>query len=84
MKMDQEVVGILTEVLSLDPRATAALNRESPLLGSLAQLDSMGVVAVLTTLEERFGFTIDDDELDASNFATIGTLSDFVCAKVSA
>lgn len=82
--MDQEVVGILTEVLSLDSRESAALTRESPLLGSLAQLDSMAVVAVLTTLEDRFGFTIDDDEIDASNFATVGTLADFVHSKVGA
>ena len=40
------------------------------------------VVAILTTFEERFGFTVDDDEVDGQVFATVGTLSDFVSAKL--
>ena len=80
--MQQEVLKILDEVLSLKGRITS-MNRESPLLGALPELDSMAVVAVITTLEERFGFTIADDELDGSSFATVGALADFVTIKVA-
>jgi acyl carrier protein len=83
MQTEQEVIGILSEVLNLEERADT-LDRNSILLGGLPELDSMAVVAVLTAIEERFGFTIDDDELDASNFATVGTLSDFVANKLNA
>ena len=88
MAMDQDavsiqVLGILKEVLSLDGRA-AAMTRNSRLLGAIPELDSMSVAAVITTLEEQFGITIEDDELDASNFETVGTLVDFVSNKVSA
>lgn len=88
MKTDQDAIGIqvlaiLKEVLSLDGRASS-MNRNSRLLGAIPELDSMSVAAVITTLEERFGFTIDDDELDASSFETVGALIDFVSNKVSA
>jgi acyl carrier protein len=42
----------------------------------------MAVAAVLTSLEERFGFTIADDEVDAAAFATVGSLVAFVEGKL--
>jgi acyl carrier protein len=79
--MQQEVLKVLDEVLNLRGRSQT-MARESPLLGALPELDSIAVVAVITTLEERFEFTIDDDELDASSFETVGSLTDFVSAKL--
>ena len=81
--MQKEVLAILDEVLGLEGRS-ALMRRDSPLLGAVPELDSMAVVNVITTLEERFGFTIDDDELDASSFASIGALTDFVETKLAA
>ena len=82
MDVQQELTKVLAEVLHLQERATL-LGRDSPLLGAIPELDSIAVVGVITTLEERFGFTIDDDELDGSNFATVGALSDFVTGKLA-
>lgn len=82
LNVQQEVWKILDEVLRLNGRV-ATMDREAPLLGALPELDSLAVVAVITSLEDRFGFTIEDDELDGSNFATVGALSDFVMAKVA-
>lgn len=79
----QEVVAVLDEILSLNGRA-ATFGLETPLLGAIPELDSMAVVALLTTLEERFGFTVDDDEIDGGTFATLGSLLDFVQSKVDA
>jgi acyl carrier protein len=42
----------------------------------------MAVANVLTSLEERFGFMIDDDEVDGSMFATVGSLTAFVESKL--
>ena len=42
----------------------------------------MAVVALITTLEERFGFVVDDDEIDGTVFASLGTLLNFVHAKL--
>jgi len=78
-----EVVKVLKDSLNIKG-ASARLNAESRLLGALPELDSMAVVTVITTLEERFGFSVADDEIDGSVFATVGSLTDFVKSKLGA
>jgi acyl carrier protein len=75
-----EVKTILTDVLNLGP-AGARLEAGSPLLGSLPELDSMAVVGVIGALEERFGIVVDDDDISASTFETLGSLAAFVAEK---
>ena len=82
MDVQQETLKILDEVLSLRGR-TATMDRDTPLMGAIPELDSMAVVALINTLEERFGFAVADDDLDGSSFATVGSLSDFVASKIS-
>ncbi|MBK8891603.1 MAG: acyl carrier protein [Dechloromonas sp.] len=83
MNTQQEVLSILDEILSLKGRS-AGFSASTPLLGAIPELDSMAVVALLTTLEERFGFSVDDDEIDGSTFATVGSLIEFVEGKLAA
>lgn len=78
----QEVLALLDEILSLKGR-TSGFTTETALLGAIPELDSMAVVGVLTALEERFGFTVEDDEIDGSTFATVGSLVEFVEAKLA-
>ena len=78
-----EVLLILDEILSLNGRSTS-FSSKTPLLGAIPELDSMAVVALLTQLEERFGFSVEDDELDGATFATVGSLVDFVDQKLAA
>ena len=80
MKYLEEVKNLLIDVLNLGP-AGQALTADSPLLGSLPELDSMAVVSLIGALEERFGIAIDDDDLSASTFETLGSLAAFVAAK---
>ncbi|MCA1245480.1 acyl carrier protein [Massilia sp. MS-15] len=77
-----EVKNVLIDVLNLGP-AGQALEADSPLLGSLPELDSMAVVSLIGALEEQFGIAIDDDDISASTFATLGSLADFVAAKAA-
>lgn len=83
MAVEQEILGVLDEVLTLEGRG-ADFERNTPLLGALPELDSMAVLGLITTLEERFGFTIHDDEMEGAIFATLGSLTDFVSAKLAA
>jgi acyl carrier protein len=83
MDMTQEVVDLLEEVLSLKGRS-AELTRSSHLMGAIPELDSMAVVTLITRLEERFSIVIDDDDVDGSTFATVGSLVDFVGARLPA
>ncbi|MDB5920082.1 MAG: acyl carrier protein [Massilia sp.] len=78
----EEVKSILAEALHLGA-AGAALNADSPLLGALPELDSMGVVMVIAALEERFGIVVDDDEISATTFETVGSLAAFVAEKLA-
>jgi acyl carrier protein len=64
--------------------ACNTMDASTALLGALPELDSMAVANLLTALEEHFGFTIADDEIDAAAFATLGSLSAFVEQKLAA
>jgi acyl carrier protein len=77
-----EVKNILADVLSLDDAAKNALNEHSALLGSIPELDSMAVVNLITALEEQFGISVDDDEISATTFETLGSLAAFVQQKL--
>lgn len=81
MDTTQEIVRLLDDVLSLEGR-TASFTRSTPLLGALAELDSMAVVSLITAIEERFGIVIEDDDIDGHTFESVGSLTDFVSDKL--
>jgi acyl carrier protein len=75
------VKSILRAGLSLGERADA-LTAATPLLGGLPEFDSMAVVTIVTMLEDELGIAVNDDELSADVFATVGSLTEFVAAKL--
>jgi acyl carrier protein len=81
LSVEKEILNILDEVLSLRGRSST-FSADTPLLGELPEFDSMAVVGIVTSIEERFDLVVDDDELDASAFATVGTLTSFVEQKL--
>jgi acyl carrier protein len=82
MNTFDEVKSVLIHALQLGDRGTG-LHTSSPLLGAMPELDSLAVVSVITSLEERFGFFVDDDEISAETFETLGSLVEFVETKLS-
>lgn len=76
------MLAVVDEVLSLGGRA-CSYTLDTPLLGAVPELDSMAVVGVINLMEERFGFVVEDDEIDGSAFATVGSLVDFVEGKLA-
>lgn len=62
---------------------TAHFSAASALLGSVPELDSMAVIGVIAALEEHFGIAIEDDDISARHFATLGSLTEFVQEKLS-
>ena len=77
MDVQLEVLRVLDDVLSLGGRGVN-FTRDTHLLGSIPELDSMAVVTLITTLEERLGIIVDDDDIDGATFETVGSLIDFV------
>ena len=82
VNVTQEVLRILDQVLSLNGRARS-FTLDTPLLGAIPELDSMAVVSLITSMEDQFGLVVDDDDIDGSTFATVGTLVDFVSSKIA-
>lgn len=74
---------LLRQELDLGGRADA-LADDTPLLGAIPELDSMAVIAVITALEEQFGLTLEDADIDGSTFATFGSLHRFITGHLAA
>lgn len=81
--IEAQLKALLDDALGLGGRA-AAFTRQTALLGALPELDSMAIATVLAHLEERFGILIDDDDISADVFETVGSLADFLDTKVDA
>jgi len=78
-----DVKSVIAYTLRLDEKAKR-LDAQTALFGSIPEFDSMAVVTVVAALEERFGIAIDDDEISAETFETIGSLTKFIEAKLAA
>jgi acyl carrier protein len=75
----KEVVGSALQIGDRMRHMDAA----APLLGAVPELDSIAVVNLITALEEHFGLTVADDEIDASTFETLDSLTRFIERKLS-
>jgi acyl carrier protein len=78
-----EVKSVVGSALQIGPRVRQ-MEEGAPLLGAVPELDSMAVVSVITALEEHFGITVEDDEIGAATFETLGSLTRFVESKLPA
>ncbi|SDT55631.1 acyl carrier protein [Actinoplanes derwentensis] len=76
-----DVKAVLVSVLAIEDRA-ATIGADTQLLGNLPELDSMAVLELIAALEERFGVSIDDDEVTAEVFDTLGTLAALIDEKI--
>lgn len=81
--VEQIVRETLRETLALPRELVASFKAETPLFGALPELDSMAVATLLTELEDRLHFVIDDDEFDGEILATFGNLVSFAATKVN-
>ena len=76
-----EVKRIVGDVLQLGAQVES-YDASTQLLGSVPEFDSMAVVSVITAVEENFGIFIEDDEVSAEVFETLGSLHEFVSSKL--
>lgn len=74
---------ILRNTLQLGARADG-FDGDTLLLGHVPEFDSMAVVTVLTAIEEHYGITIDDSEVSAQVFESVGSLAAFVESQIGA
>jgi acyl carrier protein len=69
---------ISTELMFED--STATLTDETPLLEGV--IDSLGLMQMISFIEEEFDVAIDDAEVTASNFRTVADIERLVEQKV--
>lgn len=81
MNLQEDIIQIVSEVLMLDGQSDS-FDENTALLGAIPEFDSVAVVSLVTALEDEFGCTFDDDELNADVFATIGSLTKTVEQKL--
>lgn len=77
-----ELLALIDSTLNLGGRGMAFTD-STPLMGAVPELDSMGVVALITAFEDRLGFAVEDDEIDGSIFQTFGSLLQYVRSKLA-
>jgi acyl carrier protein len=75
-----DVKAAVIDTLGIEDRADA-LDAETS-LASIPELDSMAVIELVVELERRFGFTVEDDDITAEVFDTVGSLAAFVDSKL--
>ncbi|HEX7712104.1 MAG TPA: acyl carrier protein [Sphingomonadaceae bacterium] len=78
---DAKLRSILCDVLGLDHARVDRFDAGTGLFGHIPELDSMAVAGLLTEMEDRLGFVIDDEEVDADMLETYGALLAFAEAK---
>jgi acyl carrier protein len=69
---------ISTELMFEDNSAT--LSDDTPLLAGV--IDSLGLMQLISFIEEEFDVAIDDAEVTASNFRTVGDIEKLIEQKV--
>jgi acyl carrier protein len=76
----EAVKDVLVSSLGVEERAHA-IDADTQLLGSLPELDSMAVLVLVHDLEDAFGIVVEDEDLSADIFDTLGALAAFVDRK---
>ena len=77
-EIDAALRALLAETLGLSHSKVASFASDTALFGALPELDSMAVANLLTGIEERFEALIEDDDVEAEDFMTYGSLRAFV------
>ena len=73
MELIEEVKRIIKDALVLGDEVDS-LTQDSPLLGAFRELDSVGVMAIVESIEEQYDLEIDDTEISPEMFETLGAL----------
>jgi acyl carrier protein len=83
LTVGEEVKSVLGQILRLEATALR-FDASTALFGSIPELDSRAVVTLIAALEDKFGIIVEDDEITAEIFETVGSLTEFVERKLAA
>jgi acyl carrier protein len=75
------IATLLRETLDIDLGEAPA--EETGLLGQGIGLDSIEVLKLVGAIEEHFDLELDDEELEARHFSSLGALVDFLAGRLA-
>lgn len=81
MLLEEELKAIIKSALQLEE--VDNWQEDTEILGAIPEFDSMAIVTVLTMIEDNYGILIEDDEVSAEVFETLGSLVNFIHEKLS-
>ena len=67
----------------LQLKASEALTRDTPLLGGFPEINSLTVATLIVEIENNVDCEIDDEEVTAEIFESVGSLANFVETKMA-
>jgi acyl carrier protein len=76
-----DVKDVVVQTLGVEDRADA-IEADTPLFGTLPELDSMAVLELVLELEERFGIVLEGEDVTAEAFETLANLTAVVESKL--
>lgn len=71
---------VIRACLQLDE--SVELQSETYLMGNFAEFNSLTITTMIAEIEDTVGCTVDDDELSAEIFETVGSLAEFIDEKL--
>ena len=80
MDVLKTVIDVVATTLQIENSST--WDKDTLLLGAIPEFDSMAVVSIITSLEDSLGIFVEDDEISAETFESLGSLTAFVEEKL--
>jgi len=74
---------LIIESLQLEGMTPDAIGDDDPLFGDGLGLDSVDALELVVAMEQRFGFKIDSDQIDAQDFRSVAALREFIEARIA-
>ncbi len=83
LKIEEKIKLILISELEVNPAILATIDSSTPLLGRGIGLNSVETLTLVAGIEEAFDMQIDDADLTAELFKSLGTLVEYVSQKIT-
>ena len=64
-------------------QAALEMTADTVIVEVMPQFDSMVAVNIITAIEEQLGVEVDDAEISGELFETVGSLAEFIYAKMT-
>ena len=83
LDIEKKIIQILISDLEIDPAILSTVDSNTPLLGRGIGLNSVETLTLVAGIEEAFDIQIDDADLTAELFKSLGILAEYVMRKIT-